>query len=136
MKKVRYAIGAVGTLPALGLTMPAANAASAIPQVNCGAHQKVSAHKGSFYNRTYHSGTCLAFVSGVLGHSQAGLTMRTRVYSVAGFKVFSKYVGGKIVFNSTDFQQSIKLYGYKTCVALVENGHRSIVKYGPACTIV
>jgi len=40
MKKVRYAIGTVDALPALGLTMPTANAASAVPQVNCGAHQK------------------------------------------------------------------------------------------------
>jgi hypothetical protein len=136
MKKVRYAAGALGTIPALGLTMPTANAMTAVPQVTCGARQKVTAHNGSFYNYTFHSGTCIAFVSGVLHHSQAGLTMRTRVYSVAGFKIFSKYVGGTIVFNSTDFQQTINLYGYKTCVALVENSHHSIVKYGPACTIV
>jgi hypothetical protein len=153
MKKVRYAIGALGAAPALGLVMPVTNAAATVTHSTekpaaktvsleasrravCGGGHLVTNFAGSFYNSTFHSGFCIQQVVGLLGHKQAGLAMRTREYATSGVREFSHFVTGVAGGGHTYFDQAISMLGYKTCIALVLTNHHASVRYGPVCTTV
>ena len=74
------------------------------------------------------------FQSAYLNKGQAGLTERTRFYSRGGTTPErTTWQAGIIHGASTTFNSSPDSYAYKVCQALVENSHRSVVKYGPVC---
>src|SRR6266700_1706743 len=103
MKKVRYAIGAAGMAPALGLMMPAMNATAAgahaapkngaktvsldhgkTPLVSCGARHSKGATKGPLHGIINYSGVCVHSQAAWLDKAQSGLTERIRFYSGGG----------------------------------------------------
>lgn len=150
MKKVRYLIGAVGAVPALGVLAPAASAAvsrrDAQPNIQCtigGLYQR-SAHVGTgqnkFTGRIFFGRTgdvhCLYAIGGWIDHSQTGLSMRARAYW-HGNKNFEKYVPGAISFpfgSSTTFStRSINKDASQACEALVYTTNHNKVAYGPVC---
>lgn len=155
MKKVRYAIGALGAVPALGLMMPTANAAAAVTHTpgkagktvslehskmarvdTCGSGHHKTASKGIFEGEVFYSGSCMHETEGILGKAQTGLTMRTRLYSVNGTKNYSHFVGGSIVGNATFFFDKVSKVDHEACEALVANSNHTDVKYGPVCETI
>jgi hypothetical protein len=162
VKKVRYAIGALGAAPALGFMAVPANAASAAthsahragktvslthvrvaPSINlqlCSISHSPNGKDGIFEGIAYSdtSGVptgshCYHETEGLLDKPQTGLVMRTRLYSVHGAKNFSKFVGGSIITNATYFFDQVSLIDHEACEALVSANHHSKVKYGPVC---
>jgi hypothetical protein len=152
MKKVRYAIGAVGIAPALGLMMvPAANAATAVPHTAKDAGKTVSlelgrtpllncsgAHAASNVNNglngyIYHTGSCVRSQQAILYHSQKGLTERIRFYSIHGARVRETWQPGAIFRGFTSFHSVPNIKAHEVCEALVANSNHANVKYGPAC---
>jgi hypothetical protein len=145
MKKVRYLIGAVGAVPALGGFAPIANAAVVSTNIRCAI--------GGIYHNKSHVGTganrfsgedlfgrtgdihCLYGIAGHLSHSQRGLLMRARAYW-HGNKILDQYVGGTInpISSSTSFYiDSLNRDASKACEALVYSTNRNKVAYGPVC---
>ena len=155
MKKVRYVIGAVGVAPALGLMMPAVNAAAAVTHTAkkegktvslvhsrpdpggvrrvCGGGHSKHATKGIFEGFVFYSGTCIHETEGILGKSQTGLSMRTRLYSTGGGKNYSHFVPGSIVGGATCFFNVTNKVDHEACEALVATNNHGDVKYGPVC---
>jgi hypothetical protein len=153
VKKVRYAIGAVGVIPALGLMAPAANAAAAAPRVAGGASKTVAlergnaplyscghghtkyAQNGSLGGEIGYSGTtCIHSQWAELDHFQKGLTERVRFYSGAGTLETTNWQAGHDIDNQYTFFSSVpNLNAHKVCEALVANSNHSDVKYGPVC---
>jgi hypothetical protein len=159
MKKVRYALGAVGLAPAIGLLMPAASTAAAqvhapkaakkvslvhsqdnaVPAITCGSGRQASfisgnGHLRELLNYSLRSGGCVHSVFGLLNRDQTGLEMRTRVYrSRGGPRVFQHYVHGDAFFTGTSFTQVVNTAGEQVCIALVQSAHLSHVDYGPVC---
>src|SRR6266568_3250110 len=146
MKKVRYLIGAVGVVPALGIIAPTATAAAqpgsarAAAAKVCGwiySRSTPGAHgiKGvDYFGKTSYR-HCLYEARAVLARGQAGLYMRVRVYQNGG-KIYQKYVGGNIsVFHqSTSFNIfPINLDASSVCEALVYSTSTNKVAYGPVC---
>jgi hypothetical protein len=139
MKRVRYLVGALGATPAFGLMTPAANAMAAGPDVPCGSaatEAVIQSARHSFYAAIFYHNTvsaCIRSDIGTLLHHQTGLAMRTRVYTIAGYKVFSAYAPERPGSITSDFSQPVHRYGWELCAALVEATHHSVVKYGPVC---
>lgn len=161
MKKVRYALGAVGLVPAVGLTMPAQAAAAAtvhapartaktvsmqhtghrlVPNLTCHSPSVTPAHTSTHGLRLQvgHSGSCIAQDVGFIGVGHTGLEMRTRVYSFAGgAQVFQNYVHGTegIFGSNTEFVAHPNVFGSEVCIALVESTHHSKIvnNWGPNC---
>jgi hypothetical protein len=101
-----------------------------------------SAHKGTGPNKftahvSYRSEThCVTRVTGLLYHSQTGLSMRIRLYN--GKKlVHHTYVGGSIptIFaDETSFwSNNLAITATRACEALVYSTDRAKVAYGPVC---
>jgi hypothetical protein len=160
VKKVHfagYAIGALGVAPALGLMVPTGNAVAAvthtpgktgktvsllhsrIPRVDtCG--QGHSAHafspNGNMKGVVYYSGECMHETEGILDRSRAGLSMRTRLYSDGGGRVYSHRTGGSELGGATYFFQVVDRTAGKACEALVSQGpsHKEI--YGAPCETI
>jgi hypothetical protein len=153
MKKVRYALGAVGAVPALGLMLPAANAMPAAPHVTKGASKTVSlghgsrplvgcghghtkyTQKGPLGGQIGYSGTtCIHSQWAILYKKQTGLTERARFYSGGGYLERTTWQAGKISTSHTTFFSSVpNLNARQVCEALVANGNHNDVKYGPVC---
>ena len=159
MKRVRYAIGAIGVAPALGLMMPAANAAATVPQapgsagktvslqhrlaaqpvplVNCasGRRQDATSTHGYMTASIAYSHRCINCQYVGLAKTQTGLTERTRFYSYKGALERTTWQEGHIhqLGGYTSFQSYPNLNGYEVCEALVANGNHNDVKYGPIC---
>lgn len=160
MKKVRYAIGALGAAPTMALMMPTANAATVAPaahtektgksvslnhstlgktaqsNVICGFSKRATAvsTRGEFNGRVQYQGSgCVASVFGVLNHHQTGLSMRTRLYSINGTRVYQNYVKGEELSDgTTHWSTSPNHHAHQACEALVLNGTNT-VEYGPIC---
>jgi len=153
MKKVRYALGAAGVVPALGLLIPAANATPVvthnprsgaktvslahtnIPLVNCGHNHTKYARKGIFDGGIGYSGTlCVHSQWAELSKFQTGLTERVRFYSREGYLERTTWQAGKDIDNQyTLFSSLPNSYAHMVCEALVANGNHNDVKYGPVC---
>jgi hypothetical protein len=158
MKKVRYAIGAVGAAPALGLLIPAANAAvpavqtaqgnvgktvsvrhhdGKTPQVNCGSsqvHHTLSTRKIMVGFISYSGNICVRFQSTLLDRRQGGLTERVRYYSGGGRLERTTWQGGSFInSHETEFSSFPNMYAHEVCQALVANSNHNDVKYGPVC---
>jgi hypothetical protein len=156
MKKVRYAIGALGVAPTLGLMMPTANAVAAVthspgkasktvslehskvPRIDtCGHGHSKHGNKGSFEGIVYYSsGKCMHETEGILGKRQAGLSMRTRLYSANGTKNYSHFVGGSEIGSATYFFDVVNRVDTMACEALTSQGPNHTVKYGPVCETI
>jgi len=158
MKKVRV-LGLVGVAPtAIGLAVPAANAAAAVthsprdgaktvllwhgdapqvPLVNCGAgrHQRATSTHGHLTGSIMYSGRCINFQSASLNTPQRGLTERTRFYSRDGTLERTTWQEGHIHYfgGYTSFKSYPNLNAYEVCEALVANSNHNNVKYGPVC---
>ncbi len=129
MKKVRYAIGAIGAVPALGLVMtPAAHAAPApaqaahpardvakrvslthtgaagvvTPAITCQTTTITTATANGLHGRAAHNGTCLAVQSAWITHAQTGLTERVRVYNTHNSLVYTGWLHGRIYTSSNN----------------------------------
>lgn len=153
MKKVHYALAAVGMAPALGLMTPAANAAAVpahapegavtgkpvktvrTPLVTCGGQQRNWASKGALQGIIYHSGDCVNLQLAELFRIQTGLTERVRYYSGGGFLETTNWLGGTIHKSEglTSFRSTFNNYAEMVCEALVANSNHNDVKYGPVC---
>jgi hypothetical protein len=155
VKKVRYIFGVVGVTPALGLMVPTVNAAAAVtqtpknaakvvsqvhravPLTNCGRNHKKTATSPDkhLHGSIVYSGVCVFFQSALLNKAQTGLTERTRFYSGGGTLERTTWQAGTIFSNDnhTYFKSSPNSFAHEVCQALVENAHRSVVKYGPIC---
>jgi hypothetical protein len=161
VKKVRYAIGAVGVAPALGLVVPAATAAvTHVPRPVTGqaAAKTVSLQHtgvdpgavrcaGTFSNiitlaspnftaRLSVTGHCLLRVSGFINFTSSPVQphlMRTRVYSTHGARVFSSEVKSSVSGESIRFPQSVGVKGRRACEAIFLAKHPHKVLYGPLC---
>jgi hypothetical protein len=152
-KKVRYALGAAGAIPTIGLLTPAANATAAIshsprtgaktvslrntnePLVQCGHnHAKHTSH-GLLVGGIGYSGTlCIHSQWAELDKWQTGLTERVRIYSGGGYLERTTWQAGKDIDNQYTFFSSIpNSYGHQVCEALVANSNHNDVKYGPVC---
>ena len=159
MKKVRYAIGAAGVAPALGLMIPAANAATTVahapknpaktvsfehgnkPDVKCGSNkiQGVFSANGRFHGAVNFSGVnCIHAQWASLNFAKTGLTERTRFYSGNGTLERTTYQAGRIFHSPTyTFWSSVpNLNALRVCQALVLNSNHNTVKYGPLCYTV
>jgi hypothetical protein len=145
MKKVRYLIGAVGVVPALGVIVPAAAAAQpgstrAAPAKLCGRLYQRTAVGVANFEGLVAFGTptdrhCLNEVRGTIPRSQVGLEMRVRVYQNGG-KIYQKYVHGSIFLHpdSTAFNiNNIDLDASSACEALVYSTNTAKLAYGPVC---
>jgi len=158
VKKVCYAIGAVGIAPTLGLVTPAATAAATVthnpggtgktvsfrqdrdgvrPMLNCGRthHAYVVSPKADISGSIYWSGTnCVNQVGAFLYKRQTGLTMRVRFYSGDGALEYTAWDdNGTIGFTSTSWDSTANVYAHKVCEALVANGNHNDVEYGGSC---
>jgi hypothetical protein len=156
VKKVRFAIGAAGLAPAIGLLMPAANAAAttahtpkkavkkvSVQHINgrvrpdaCGTehHVSVQGRLRELVDYSTGGGGCINSVHGILSLDRTGLEMRTRVYTVAGgSRVFQNYVHGNAFFTGTSFNTAVNKHGSQVCIALVQSTHHSKVNFGPVC---
>lgn len=151
-KKVRYAIGAIGAVPALGLMAPAANAAPIAAHAQktgtktvalrgavrgpSGVHAE-SAHTGGSANNLHgemiYSGRTIITQQAYIRTQKSGLTERARYYSAGGTMLHSSRNGGTQEGGLTVFDGSPNFGGvYKACFALVLN-NTNTVKYGPVC---
>jgi hypothetical protein len=153
MKKVRYALGAAGMVPALGLLTPAANATVAAthsprdgaktvslhhtntPLVSCGHNHTKHARAGALDGGIGYSGTlCVHSEWAELSKFQTGLTERVRFYSGGGYKELTTWQAGHDIDNQFTFFSSVpNVYAHMVCEALVANGNHNDVKYGPIC---
>jgi hypothetical protein len=154
MKKVHYVLAAAGMAPALGLMMPAANAAtgpahtpkdaatgkpvktvSTSPLVACGSRQITGGYASPLQAFIYHSGLCINTQVAELFRIQTGLTERVRYYSGGGYREASYYRGGTIHRSEglTSFRSVFDNYATNVCEALVANSNHNNVKYGPVC---
>jgi hypothetical protein len=150
MKKVRYALGALGVAPALGLLAPAANAAPAqahapktpvktvslrngTPLIVCGATNAKNGSANHLHAHVTYQGHCVHFQSGYITHSQNSLTERVRFYNSVGTRIAQTKIPGHQGGGRTTFKSSPNVTDvYKICEALVANGTSS-VNYGPVC---
>ena len=150
MKKVRYALGALGVAPALGLLVPAANAATAqahAPKqpvktvslrndaalIVCGNTTTHTASANRLHGRITYEGRCVHFQSAYITHSQNSLTERVRFYNSKGTRIAQTRIGGHQGGGRTTFKSSPNVTdAFKVCEALVFN-NTSSVQFGPVC---
>jgi hypothetical protein len=146
MKRVRYLIGAVGAVPALGVIAPtaaaAAQPASATPAAAkmCATDYHHSTRGAANFGGYDYFGTptdrhCLWEARGTITRSQVGLEMRARAYW-KGNQIYQRYVHGTIIPFSgvTSFYiTSINRDASKVCEALVYSTNTNRVAYGPVC---
>lgn len=155
MKIARYAVGAVGVVPAFGLMIQAANPVgpaphpagkqgkivslqhSKTPLVNCGTRHIASdkSANGHLHGAINFSGLCVHSQWASLNKDQTGLTERTRFYSGNGKLERTTWQAGKI-FSSIPLTRFVSVpnsYAHMVCQALVANGNHNDVKYGPVC---
>ena len=151
MKKVRFAVGAIGIPAAIGLVIPAAqaetngshsprNAGKSVslgirgdPLVTCGVSNVRSTAKGGLYGFIQFQGYCVHRQSAIFFKRQTGLTERIRYYSGGGYKEFSRFIGGHLGSASTAWWSSPNTTAAKVCEAIVLNSNHNDVKYGPVC---
>lgn len=149
MKKVRYAFGALGAVPALGLATPPATAATHVsartgktvsmtrrtPEANCNARHATGT-VNDFSATIYYSRDigCIGSVRGAFyNHTSRNWWMRVRSYSAHG--VYTRYNtsgvvrGNTIYFSSQPFGMRIT----QVCEAIVNAASPSKVKFGPVC---
>jgi hypothetical protein len=153
MKKVRLAIGAIGAIgaaPALGLMMPAGNAAAAAthtpastgktvvlqdrnaPDYTCTDGVKSSTYGNGMYGAIFYSGGTLCGQSASVGVEKDGLAERVRNW-VDGDLVSTKYVTpGTFISGRTVFYSSNTRSAAEVCLAIVKEATLS-VEYGPVC---
>jgi hypothetical protein len=162
MKKVRYALGAVGLGPALGMMMPnvvavAANHAPktmtktktvSLQKAGCTAHTAVSKHGTSELARVnfwYNTSGCIGTVTGdkFFGDSNSS-SLRIRIYNQSGEKKYEKYLWpanhcggpGLICWSRTvGVHQLVTPIPMEVCIAWV-SGHAKAVQAGPVCKSV
>jgi hypothetical protein len=157
VKKVRYAIGAAGIAPALGLMLPIANAAPAAAHTPRKAPKTVSLqHIGTAtkctgtFSRSIHAstpgfyaslavaGNCMLSVTGHMHLSTSPWPlhiMTTRVYN-HGVKVFSGHTNSLYDSGNISFAQHLGVRGHRACetVALAKSPHK--VLFGPVCETI
>jgi hypothetical protein len=157
MKKVRYAAGAIGVAPALGLMLaPAAQAAPAsghparseVKRVSlahttsrtaateCQISSGASNYKDDVVASIFFNGHCIAFQRATLTFRQSGLTERVRYYGPGGKQIHQSFVHGHFDTISghtyTDFSKYVSVHDvYNAWFALVANGNHNDVEYGP-----
>jgi hypothetical protein len=157
VKKVRYAIGAVGVAPALGLMLPVTNAAPAAAHTprkaaktvslqHVGTNTKctgsfsktVSAGNTNFWASLSVAGNCMLGVVGYIHLTSSPWQphiMKTRVYN-HGVKVFSGQANSNYDSGTISFVQRLGVRGHRACetVALAKSPHKVI--YGPVCETI
>jgi hypothetical protein len=162
MKKVRYAAGAIGMAPALGLMLaPAAQAAPgpghpvqnqvkrvALMQPRreaaaavCGSSSFRSAMRGDLQAFVFFASDlphCVGYQEFWLDFRQSGLTERVRYYGPGGKRIAQSFLHGHFVTASghtvTEFNSTASVHDvYNTCFAAVANGNHNDVEYGPLC---
>jgi len=162
MKRVRYALSAIGIAPVIGLPMPMAHAAAAVTHspkvaktvslVHNRTHTGLAATCSSFYSpkkrsdsphnlteRVYYDQPageldCVAHVKGSIADHTASREMRTRIYShPGGNRTFQGFHSGTILANETSFNSYPNARGDQVCIAIVSESFHSIVRAGPIC---
>jgi hypothetical protein len=156
MKKVRYAIGALGIAPAMAL--PFTNGAAAATHAPGNSAKRVTLTTGQFapdltcYHQADHSGrahsrnlseyvdwngaNCVYKAHGELNISVSHLAMRTRAYSrPGGARVWSNYNShGTFPGGHTSFTTTVNRDAGQVCIALVfESTHVLLNSGGPIC---
>lgn len=161
MKKVRYAVAALGMTPVLGVVTPALAAGAAgqamartgkmvtltqrdvplAPDAVCVYSKSKSSHTGTGANHfrasVYYSGSgepkCVWGTFGILSHEQSSLLLRTRVYSNGHYTSYKVNGHFNHAGGYTYFSDDgIGHKGDKACEALI-NSNTLAVKYGPVC---
>jgi len=157
MKKVRL-VGVLGLAPAaVGLAIPAANAATAGPQVPKNASKTVSLdhrmtplitcapnkHKQAASVRNnvlfsayidYSGKSCVSGQTAWLhGDFQTGRQERVRYYSGGGARIRQTFIGGGEYGQSTEFVSRAETYAHKVCEAVVAKNNHNNVEWGPLC---
>ncbi|HEY5360641.1 MAG TPA: hypothetical protein VIJ82_23665 [Streptosporangiaceae bacterium] len=130
MKKVRYAAAAaVGMVPALGLMVPAANAATVVTHAPGSPGKTVSLR-----HRAIRWSTAMPLIQNRqttmqgadLTHSQKGLTERTRFYSGGGRLEHTTWQAGHIFRGFTSWYSLPNIYAHEVCQALVANSNHTM----------
>jgi len=157
VKKVRL-VGVIGLAPAaVGLAIPAANAATAGPQVpknagktvsldhrmtpliTCGFNKtKIAAsvrHNVKFTAAIAYSGkSCVSHQSAIIhGDFQTGRQERVRFYSGGGARIRQVFIGGGEYGASTQFVSAPRTYAHEVCQAVVAKSNHNNVEWGPLC---
>ena len=158
MKRVRYTIATVGLTPALGLMVPAANAAAAshTPQkagktvslapsgvalgtTTCKgtASKTLSATSNRIHASLSYRNHCMlsVFASTGLFGSSPRQWMRTRVYKDR-VKVFSGIVAGAYSSGHFSYHQHIGVIGHRACETIIYRSHPNKVLFGPVCETI
>jgi hypothetical protein len=157
MKKVRYAIGALGIAPVM--VLPFTNGAAAAAHVSGNSAKRVTltaeqrpavaavtCHHQADHNATNSgvsfaqyvdwSGTnCVYQALGKLGVRLSGLEMRTRAYSrPGGTRVYSNINknGHEHGLASTSFLTTLNVHAGQVCIALLEQNNGDL-NQGPIC---
>jgi hypothetical protein len=162
MKKVRYAVGAVGVAPALVFLLPsAASAATPTPKKpvktvslehsktvrpadGCTGHDAIRSHAGDLHIAVFHTSltACVGGVSASLKNTtRTGLLLRTRAYSFSGgvkTQYINSYAGGAInhLDDSIDYYQGIhqiRPRHEQVCDAIVYASNKNRLYAGPIC---
>lgn len=163
MKKVRYAIGAAGIAPTLGLMMPGAAVMAHVtakpakfvsldhsktvrPADACTGHDAIRRHASGLYIAVFHtpSTACIGGVSASLKNTtRTGLELRTRAYSISSLnhvktRYVNSYIGGAInhLDDSIDYYQGIhqiRRRPEQVCAAIVYASHEASLYAGPIC---
>lgn len=157
MKKVRYVIGAAGSVPALGMMVPVAavaapaaaqHAAKSVntgllrsghpsPLTNCGSKSHAHDTSGLLSANDGFSKGCLHSQTAILNKAKTGLAERVRFYSGAGQLESTRYRKGTIESNSgvgiTFFSSSPNSFARKVCIAITTNTAAHTLEYGPVC---
>jgi hypothetical protein len=158
VKRVRYAVGALGAIPVLGLTLAAPVAKAAVKPgpghgkrvipVNADKTPKIASFRctstscTNFDNSMFVSdrfrsgGRFLSRQEAIIAGHVGGLEERVRYYSFSGKQIAHVYVHGHFASFSgalkTIFHSSPDLRGDSTLwIALVESKHLSKVVYAP-----
>jgi hypothetical protein len=160
MKKVKHLIGALGAAPALAMLATPANAALAVSHAPKAGKTVVlldaktvlagvatctpksdlysnTGHLHSYYDTIHYSkNKCEVLHSGLLGHAQTSLSMRTRVWNDGAYWQ-ARFVSGSIspITGHTTFFfiSSLNHRGSAECGALVYTYSHGKVAYGAAC---
>jgi hypothetical protein len=153
MKKVRLAIGAVGAVgavPALGLMMPAGNAAAAAthtpaktgktvvlqdrnaPDSICTDALKGSAFANGMYGGFFYSGDVVCGQSASVAVEKTGLAERVRFWERGDLLRTIYVTPGTFESGRTVFWSSTPHSGSEVCQAIVKEATLA-VEYGPVC---
>jgi hypothetical protein len=160
MKKVRYAAGAAGIIPTVGLMLPSAamaatqaapatvasagNAKVVRAAAACTGRSVIHDHTGNFYIEVWHTSStaCVGGVNASLRNtSRTGLVLRTRAYSYSGNRKaqwLSSIAGGTIAPRAKEITyyqgiHQVRPHPEQVCAAIVYASDHNRLYAGPLC---